>query len=47
MPGGVWLVRLEAAQTADEVLDTVIAALDVTGGEAALLERLRRAPRGA
>ena len=30
--------------TADDVLDTVIAALDVTGGEAALLERLRRAP---
>jgi predicted ATPase/DNA-binding SARP family transcriptional activator len=43
VPGGVWLVRLEAAQTADDVLDTVIAALNVTGGEAALLERLRRA----
>ncbi|MEY2533683.1 MAG: hypothetical protein QOF29_1593 [bacterium] len=43
MPGGVWLVRLEAAQTADDVLDTVIAALSVTGGEGALLERLRRA----
>ena len=41
--GGVWLVRLEAARTADEVLDAVIAALEVTGGEAALLERLRRA----
>ena len=33
--------------TADEVLDAVIAALDVTGGEAALLERLRLARRGA
>jgi predicted ATPase/DNA-binding SARP family transcriptional activator len=43
LPGGVWLVRLEAATTADDVLDTVIAALDVTGGEAALVERLRRA----
>ena len=39
--GGVWLVRLETATTADEVLDAVIAALDVTGGEAALLERLK------
>ena len=42
-PGGVWLVRLETAQTADDVLDTVIAALNVTGGEPALLDRLRRA----
>ena len=38
--GTVWLARLEAATTADDVLDTVIAALDVTGGEPALLERL-------
>ena len=38
----VWLVRLEAAQTADDVLDTVVAALGVVGGEAALRERLRR-----
>jgi predicted ATPase/DNA-binding SARP family transcriptional activator len=37
----VWLVRLEAAQTADDVLDTVIAELGVVGGEAALQERLR------
>src|SRR4051794_41957447 len=43
-PGGVWLARLEAATTADEVLDTVIAALDVTGGEAALVERVKSAP---
>jgi len=43
-PGGVWLARLESASTADEVLDTVIAALHVTGGEAALLERLKAAP---
>ena len=41
--GGVWLVRLEAATTADEVLDAVIAALGVTGGEPALLERLKGA----
>jgi predicted ATPase/DNA-binding SARP family transcriptional activator len=44
LEGAVWLVRLEAARTRDEVLDTVIAALDVTGGEGALLDRLRRAP---
>ena len=43
-PGGVWLVRLEAAATADEVLDMVVAALTVAGGEAALLERLKLAP---
>ena len=40
-PGGVWLARLEAATTADDVVDTVIAALHVTGGEPALLERLK------
>ena len=40
-PGGIWLARLETATTADDVLDTVIAALHVTGGEAALLERLK------
>jgi predicted ATPase len=44
LEGAVWLVRLEAARTADDVVDTVIAALNVTGGEAALLDRLRRAP---
>src|SRR3954452_6708902 len=38
----VWFVRLEGAQTGDDVLDTVIAALEVVGGEAALQERLRR-----
>ena len=42
-PGGVWLARLEAATTADDVLDTLIAAMHVTGGEAALFERLRGA----
>jgi predicted ATPase/DNA-binding SARP family transcriptional activator len=42
-PGGVWLVRLESAQTADDVLDTTIAALGVAGGEPALLQRLKRA----
>ena len=40
-PGGVWLARLEAATTADDVLDTLIAAMHVTGGEPALLERLK------
>ncbi|MGD9704530.1 MAG: BTAD domain-containing putative transcriptional regulator [Acidimicrobiia bacterium] len=39
--GGVWLARLESATTADEVVDTLIAALGVTGGEAALFDRLR------
>jgi predicted ATPase/DNA-binding SARP family transcriptional activator len=43
LPGSVWLARLEGATTADEVLDAVIAALNVTGGEPALLERLRGA----
>src|SRR6185503_5100279 len=32
LDGAVWLVRLEAAHTRDEVLDAVIAALEVTGG---------------
>ncbi len=40
-PGGVWLARLEAATTADDVLDTLVAAMHVTGGEAALLERVK------
>jgi len=40
-PGAIWLARLETATTADDVLDTVITALHVTGGEAALLERLK------
>ena len=40
-PGGIWLARLETATTADDVLDAVIAALHVMGGEAALLERLK------
>ncbi len=39
---GAWIVRLETVHTADEVLDAVIAALNVTGGEPALLDRLRR-----
>jgi predicted ATPase/DNA-binding SARP family transcriptional activator len=40
---GVWLARLEAAATPDEVVDAVAAALDV-GGEAALFERLTHGP---
>lgn len=39
-PGGVWFARLEAAVTADEVVDTLVAALNV-GGEPALFERLK------
>jgi predicted ATPase len=42
--GGVWLARLETARTASEVTDTVIAALNVPGGEAALFERVRSTP---
>ena len=44
LSGTVWLVRLEAATTPDEVVDAAIAALSVSGGEPALLERLRSAP---
>jgi len=40
---GIWLARLETAVTAAEVVDTLIAAVEVPGGEAALLERLRGA----
>jgi predicted ATPase len=40
-PGGVWLARLETATTADDVIDTVIAAMNVPGGETALFERLK------
>jgi predicted ATPase/DNA-binding SARP family transcriptional activator len=39
-PGGVWLARLETAATADDVVDTLVAALNV-GGETALFERLK------
>jgi predicted ATPase/DNA-binding SARP family transcriptional activator len=38
--GGVWLARLEAAATADEVVDVLVAALKVSS-EAALFERLK------
>ncbi len=40
-PGGVWLARLEGATTADEVLDALVAAMNVAGGEGALFERLK------
>ena len=39
--GGVWLARLETAVTADDVIDTLIAAMNVTGGEPSLYERLK------
>ena len=39
--GGIWLVRLEAATTAAEVVDGLIATLGVTGGESALFDRLK------
>jgi predicted ATPase/DNA-binding SARP family transcriptional activator len=42
--GGVWLVRLEGTTTPDEVVDAVIAALGVAGGESGLLERLKARP---
>ena len=42
MAGCGWS-RLETASTADDVNDTLLAALNVTGGEAALVERLRSA----
>ncbi len=39
--GGVWLARLDSAVTADDLVDTLVAAFNV-GGETALLERLKR-----
>ena len=42
-PGGAWLARLETTTTADEVVDAVIAALGVTGGDGSLFERLKTA----
>jgi predicted ATPase/DNA-binding SARP family transcriptional activator len=38
---GVWLARLETAVTANDVIDTLIAAVHVSGGEAAMFERLK------
>jgi predicted ATPase/DNA-binding SARP family transcriptional activator len=43
LAGGVWLARLETAVTANDVIDTLIAALNVPG-EAALVERLKGTP---
>ncbi len=43
-PGGVWLARLETAVTPAEVVDVLVAALNVPGGEAALHERLKTSP---
>ena len=40
LPGGVWLARLESASTGEQVIDVLLAAMDVAGGEAALFERL-------
>ena len=40
-PSGAWLARLEAAATADEVHDVLIAAFNVTGGDGVLFERIR------
>jgi predicted ATPase/DNA-binding SARP family transcriptional activator len=39
-----WFVRLETARTAKDVLDAVLGALEVVGGEGSLRERLRRGP---
>ena len=35
------MARLEAAATGEDVIDMLMAAMDVAGGEAALFERLR------
>ncbi|MFN0029987.1 MAG: BTAD domain-containing putative transcriptional regulator, partial [Acidimicrobiales bacterium] len=42
--GGVWLIRMEAATKPDEIVDGLTAALGVSGGEAALFDRLRALP---
>ena len=39
--GGAWIARLEAATTAEEVHDVLMSAFNVTGGDAALVERVR------
>ena len=39
--GGIWIARLETAVTANDVVDAIVAAINVPGGEAALAERLR------
>ena len=39
--GGVWLARLETAVTSNDVVDTLIAAVNIAGGEAAMYERLK------
>jgi predicted ATPase/DNA-binding SARP family transcriptional activator len=39
--GAVWLARLETAATGHDVIDTLIAALAVVGGEGALVQRLK------
>jgi predicted ATPase/DNA-binding SARP family transcriptional activator len=41
--GGVWLARLESTSTPGEVADSVVAALQVTGGVSSLFERLKAA----
>lgn len=41
---GVWLVRLESAVTDNDVVDSVISALNVPGGDDALFERLKASP---
>ena len=41
--GTVWLVRLEAAASTRDVVDAAVASVGVSGGESALLERLRSA----
>ena len=39
--GGVWLARLETAVTPNDVIDTLIAALNLPGGDDAVFERLK------
>jgi predicted ATPase/DNA-binding SARP family transcriptional activator len=42
-PDGVWLARLESADTADQVVDVLVAAVEGPSGESALFEALKGA----
>ena len=41
LKGGIWLARLEAATTPNDVVDVLVSAVDGPGSEEALLERLK------
>ena len=40
---GIWLVRLESANTAEQVIDAMVSAVDGPGGETSLIESFRAA----